>query len=492
MPKVKYIVDKSKTTGLEKNKQVLTALSTVYYEKTFDSSLTNDDRAQQTYDKLIKMDDINNLQSPINKNKTGLGLILGNTFTDSGKAAYIFTDTPDISTIPNDVVYAVLKDNDVVSNIGDATLEKAPITLDSRYSTAYLSTAYIGKDGNLYTWGYNNCGELGLGDTTQRNSPQKIVLPNNAKPIEVGVGSSFTVVLDSNNNIYTCGTTGGGRLGNGINSWYSIFNFNKITLPATFKPTSIEVGSAYVYAMSDNKEVYVWGYNDYGQLGLGDTTLRTTPTKLSLPNNVVPAAFYAGYDHTLMITVDGDVYTCGINADGRLGIGNTTNQKTFQKVTLPNSTKAVSAALGNVQTLVLCDDGNVYGCGSNSDYTLGNGTTTPSSTLTKVSMPDGVKATKIACGQTHAAMICDDGNLYVWGSNNLGELGTGDRLTRLKPYKLDIPNGEKAIFVTAHYSKSTTIVTELNNTYVCGYNTYGQLGLGNAYNSYGLSKINLP
>ena len=82
----------------------------------------------------------------------------------------------------------------------------------------------IKTDGTLWSWGYNPYGQLGLGDTTQRNSP-------------VQIGSETY--------------------------WASAY-----------------FGQHYAAALTNTNELYVWGYNGQGQLGLGDTINRSSPVQL--------------------------------------------------------------------------------------------------------------------------------------------------------------------------------------------------------------------
>ena len=115
------------------------------------------------------------------------------------------------------------------------------------------------KNENIYVWGNNNYGQLGIGDNNNRNIPTLLNLPNNEKPLSISCGYNHTICLTKNENIY------------------------------------------------------VWGNNDYGQLGIGDNNNRNIPTLLNLPNNEKPLSISCGYYHTICITKNENIYVWGYN-----------------------------------------------------------------------------------------------------------------------------------------------------------------------------------
>ena len=85
------------------------------------------------------------------------------------------------------------------------------------------------------------------------------------------------------------------------------------------------LAAAAAEQINGSTAVYVFGSNDDGQLGLGDTTDRKSPVKLPLSEAAAQVAL--GYAHTAVRTVKGNVYVFGYNADGELGLGDTTIRK---------------------------------------------------------------------------------------------------------------------------------------------------------------------
>jgi hypothetical protein len=197
-------------------------------------------------------------------------------------------------------------------------------------------------------------------------------------------------------------------------------------------------------------------------------------------------------DFTIIINENNEVYGCGDNTYGQLGNSTASNQQTrltpMDLSTIPSERKVIKSATGVYFTLVLLDDGTVYGCGNNGVGQLGDGTTggpnNEQLTLTPMDLSMislGRKVINIACGSIHTIILLDDGTVYGCGDNEYGQLGDGnsgfgnysDTLVQMILY------GEKAINIAC--GSAHTIVL-LNNGYVyaCGNNQFGQLGDGNS------------
>ena len=125
--------------------------------------------------------------------------------------------------------------------------------------------------------------------------------------------------------------------------------------------------------------------------------------------------------HSLILKNDGTVWGCGYNNYGQLGNGTTTNRTTLVRMT--NATDVKAIACGNYHSLILKNDGTVWSCGSNNNGQLGNGTNTDRTTLVRMTNATDVKA--IACGSTYSLILKEDGTVWGCGRNNIGQLGDG-------------------------------------------------------------------
>ncbi|CAE7704806.1 UVR8, partial [Symbiodinium necroappetens] len=210
-----------------------------------------------------------------------------------------------------------------------------------------LHTAAITDSGELWTWGSNGHGRLGTGDTTNRHAPVKVSV-NGQKIVAVAAGGFHTAALTDSGELWTWGWNGYGQLGVGDTTDRHApvkvsVNGQKIVAVAT--------GGSHTAAITDSGELWTWGYNGHGRLGIGDTMNRHAPVKVSVNGQKI-VAVAAGIWHTAAITDSGELWTWGSNGDGRLGIGDTTNRHAPVKVSV-NGQKIVAVAAGGFHTAAL-------------------------------------------------------------------------------------------------------------------------------------------
>ena len=109
----------------------------------------------------------------------------------------------------------------------------------------------------------------------------------------------------------------------------------------------IYVGGNHILCVDQTGSIWAFGDNRYGNLGLGDTTARTTPTQLSSISH--PKSVACGYSHSMILDSSGVLWSFGSNAYGQLGLGDTVNrlqptQVTSMKNVLHSNTVSVKSA----------------------------------------------------------------------------------------------------------------------------------------------------
>ena len=142
---------------------------------------------------------------------------------------------------------------------------------------------------------------------------------------------STSFVLSSEELCFSCGLNNYGELGVGDKTDRS--SLTSLNFPLKFK--SISCGLSFNLCLTENNLCYVWRRNNYGQLGLGDTNNRSIPILFSLPNNEKISFITCGYSHTICLTENNLCYVWGYNDYGQLGLGDTNNRYRPTLLTLP-------------------------------------------------------------------------------------------------------------------------------------------------------------
>ncbi|BDR54488.1 hypothetical protein KIMH_05990 [Bombiscardovia apis] len=370
------------------------------------------------------------------------------------------------------------------------------IDMDSKY---YHSLAIDSKH-NVYSWGDNTYGELGDGTTTSRLKPVPITFPTSANIVKVSTGYyPHSLALDDQGNLYTWGRNDKGQLGLGDTT-----NRNtptKVTPPAGVnKFITATAAGDYCLAIGDDGKAYSWGNNNNsdelehqggGQLGVGDTTARTRPTAVvGIPATVKITSISALYMTSTALGNNGVIYTWGNNVHGQLANGNRYNSATALPVNPPAGQRWTSISTGGNFSTAIASNGSTYAWGASQWGTFGDGSgsnNTPfgdmlSPIVISRRMPAGVSIESMAQGGWHAIAIGSDKKTYSWGQNAWGGLGLAGAVVGFQswsnaPYPVSVPQGITFIKVFSGYWNSYAIGND-GNLYGWGQNQYGQLGDG--------------
>ena len=209
-----------------------------------------------------------------------------------------------------------------------------------------------------------------------------------------------------------------------------------------------------------SQALYGWGSNDWGQLALGSSgggtpTGISTPAQVALPPGGSFRSVAAGGAFTLGLTVGGQVYAWGANATGSLGLGSSGDASSPQEVGVPGT--AVAIAAGSGHSLALTAGGGLYAWGANLFGQLGDGTTTDADLPVPVAVPVGVTFTAIAAGGDHSLALSSTGQVYAWGANFYGQLGDGGTDPSDLPVAVPAPPGVTFTAVAAGTSHSLAL-----------------------------------
>ncbi len=310
-----------------------------------------------------------------------------------------------------------------------------PRLIKELHNIKYISTGLqnswaMNENGQLYSWGINEDRQLGSGNDIATYSPTlTLKILNNITQISAGFDRSFA--LNKNGQVYSWGSNTEGRLG-----LKDTKNRNTPTLVPEIPDNIVQLstGKYHTLALTNTGEVYSWGSNTFGQLGLGDIKNINTPTLIpNLPNDIIQISTRSS--HSLCLTGGGHMYSFGGNFQGELGLGDYDRRNI--PTLIPNLNNIIQISAGYGHSLALSNTSKIYAFGSNLSGQLGleyyNETNIP--TL----VPEAPKnIIQISAGNYHSLCLINNGRIYAFGDNKSGQLGLGDNDNRNLP-KL-IPN----------------------------------------------------
>jgi alpha-tubulin suppressor-like RCC1 family protein len=280
------------------------------------------------------------------------------------------------------------------------------------------------RQGNLWGWGFNAYGKLGTNDTSNRPTPVP-TFSGGANWKQVSCGRQYTTAIKTDGTLWIWGYSQFGALGINIDT-------------ATSRPTPVTTfaggtnwkqvsgGYAQTVAIKTDGTLWAWGYGGHGNLGTNDTTQRNTPvTTFAGGTNWKQVA--SGSIHVAAIKTDGTLWTWGNNDNGQLGINDTTKRST-PVTTFLGGTNWKQVSCGLDHTAAIKTDGTLWTWGNNEFGKLGINVagTTNGRTIPVTTFAGGTNWKQVACGQYNISAIKTDGTLWIWGSNSSGQLGTGD------------------------------------------------------------------
>lgn len=277
-------------------------------------------------------------------------------------------------------------------------------------------TLAIDENNNLFAWGSNNY--------------YQIKITGNRKYKKIAAGSNFSLAIDESGNLWGMGMDDSGQLG--INSlgntkYSSLIQINKGT-----KYKEISAGKNYALAIDEDNNLWAWGSNLYKQLGIG-TKISDRNNAIKIDNGMKYKKIAAGYDFSLAIDENGNLWGCGRNRYGQLGSEVGEDSNIWVKVMKDKKFKEVSVGTGHV--LLLDMENHLYTCGRNDYGQLGNRTTENSSILIQIK-PE-IKFSKITAGDFYGLAIDESKNTWAWGSNSYGQLGNETQGKSLVPIKIN-------------------------------------------------------
>jgi len=267
----------------------------------------------------------------------------------------------------------------------------------AQVACASTHTLAVTVSGELFSCGGNDHGQCGLGHAIAQPALQKVAVPSGARIMQAACGGRHTIVLTANGELLACGDNSCGQLALGQHTTGKL-TLQRVAMPGGSLIAQVGCGRYHTLAVTVTGELLGCGDNSYGQLSLGRTKAQPTFQKIGVPGGARVAQAAGGGRHTLVVTVTGELWACGSNVYGQLGLGHTTAQYMLQRVAVPDDAPVSQACCSGTHTVVVTAAGHLLSCGHNLQGQLGLGHTVDQAALQWVALPGGSPIAVVACG----------------------------------------------------------------------------------------------
>uniref|UniRef100_A0A8B9KVT5 HECT and RLD domain containing E3 ubiquitin protein ligase 4 n=1 Tax=Astyanax mexicanus TaxID=7994 RepID=A0A8B9KVT5_ASTMX len=293
-------------------------------------------------------------------------------------------------------------------------------------------TVFLLGDGTVYTCGCNDLGQLGHEKT--RKKPEQVVALDAQNIVAVSCGESHTLALNDKGQVFAWGQASEGQLG--------LANMEDcVRVPRNIKSLSevhivqVTCGYRHSLALSRRGQIFSWGQNKYGQLGLGkEGPSVLTPQLVQSLLGIPFAQISAGGAHSFGLTLSGAVFGWGRNKFGQLGLNDNSDRCAPCLLKTLRSQRVVYICCGEDHTAALTKEGGVFTFGAGGYGQLGHNTTNHEINPRKVFELMGNVVTQISCGRQHTmAFIPSSGKIDSFGLGGNGQLGTRSTCNRKSP-----------------------------------------------------------
>jgi len=230
--------------------------------------------------------------------------------------------------LQNGDVYGLGFNGNGCLGVGDGSSTLEPKKIDCLCQKEIADIAYgmgphvlvVTGDGELFSWGHGGYGQLGHNDG-DKSKPTLVQMPKKVKQVACGSYHSLATTVDGE--LYSWGSNNCGQLGLGPNNQPTPRRIGGYLVSSNKKVIYVACGQSFSVALTEDGELYSWGYNGNGQLGLGNSSNQQNPARIIGLGSKFIKKIACGMAHVLALSDAGTLYTWGANSYGQLGIGST-------------------------------------------------------------------------------------------------------------------------------------------------------------------------
>ena len=370
----------------------------------------------------------------------------------------------------------------------------------SQVVLSYNHSIFLSKEGDVYTSGDNDQGQLGIGKMGSGNINLNYVdipLNNGENILDIEAGWNFSTVLTTEGRIFTWGDNATLKLGIGNTQLFvdspidTTLNF-KFLMNSNEKIIKISSGAFSSIAITNLNRVITWG--DGYSYGLANVSMDYTNVDAGYPIDVTAAfdldineeivKIYAKGTYFGLLTSAGKLFFWGQDPKSKSFLGSETNTvyaKPFQ-VSIPNALyleeneKIVDFSIGDTFALIVTNKNRLLTLGQNYANQLGtflpliSESFEPIDVSVHFNLKENESVSKIFLGYDFGYIITSDNRIIVWGSNYLNAIFLNDNIKANSPYELTL-NGDKILDISFNVVDNYfAYITDKNELYMWGNN----------------------
>ncbi|XP_030261753.1 probable E3 ubiquitin-protein ligase HERC6 [Sparus aurata] len=296
------------------------------------------------------------------------------------------------------------------------------------------------KDGGVLSCGHNSQGQLGRKRYKDGRTLARV--EGLGDVVSMACGQNHSLAVCASGHVFSWGAEDDGQLGLEEHLLCKCHKPRRVPTPMPIPVIQVACGNSHSLALTKGGDVYSWGLNSHGQLGLGkEVSLLYTPHLVFALTGVAVTQISAGATHTLFLTLPGLVYCCGANKSGQLGVNRVDERGRFNICVVPalRPLGVSFISCGEAHSAVLTKDGEVFTFGEGRYGQLGHNSSADELKPRLVEGLDG-PASQISCGRRHTLVLGSSGQLWAFGNGAKGQIGTGRSEDSLTPTLVPIPS----------------------------------------------------
>jgi alpha-tubulin suppressor-like RCC1 family protein len=343
----------------------------------------------------------------------------------------------------------------------------------------------------LWAWGATSLGQTGSGRLNQNGYFSSLATPvttfaGGTTWKQVSANSAHVAAVKTDGTLWIWGANSFGQLGinnttfksTPVTTFVGGTDWKQVACGGRFTSA---VTDAFTAAIKTDGTLWTWGRNSYANLGTNNTTQRNTPGT-TFVGGTTWKQVSCGQGFVAAIKTDGTLWTWGRNAYAQLGInaGGSATGRSTPVTTFLGGTDWKEVACGSSHVLAIKNDGTLWTWGRNNNRQLGINATNANISTPVTTFLGGTTWKKVAGGYSHSAAIKYDGTLWLWGSGGSGQLGHNATTNRSTPVTT-FSGGTNWKQVSCGYNFTGATKTD-GTLWTWGYNAYFELGINNTTN----------